>query len=1000
MSLSTLRSFSKFPYFDDFDQNKNFHRILFVPARSVQTRELNQMQTILQDQIASLSDYIIADKSSVIGAKATYNKKMAYLKLAFGINGTSPFNNSLESYIGATFTAGTSADAVEGKILFVVPPVDSDPPTLYVQYTKAGKLTGKSIPDASSSVIITFSDGSVESHRLGADPSYTGFGSVVTLSAGILYVKKTFVRVQEQALILSKYNIEDITDKTYTIGVKIVETVVTPEMDPSLYDNATGSPNESAPGAHRYQITGVLVDKDTLPESDLQNFISLLHIDQDEIAIKPKEESSILPTIMSILARRTYDESGDYVVDTFDLDIREHLAVDNNNGAYTAAKGGREDLLCLQFDPGVAYVRGWEVRLDGTTKVDCPKARTTKSVDNFSVQLSYGNYIIVTPATGNVAIGSQVVFKDTALAIVGSALVVGIEPISSPTIKLKLYLTNIEFNANKGFNSVKTVQLGTASSFSSIFSGTFSGLPEDYAINAYNSTLIYNLPFGAAKSAAVAGVFGYKEFEQKPVNNNTVTLDLSDGGIFDSTNLNMYYIYGNGKSGIATSISSQSGGSSVVITVPNELIGANNKVNVGTYVKYDNPILCRKTSTLITQNISIPSGATEVKLDKVDGHEIIKIWEKGNAGNDLTSKFIFDTGARDSYYDNARLIIQSPFPANFEITVQYRYFEHSPGHYYSADSYYTKTGNAPATKLDYGKIPYYRTSSGQNLFLGAVVDFRPDSKLVAGGKYSLDSVNHIFSKPNQWISSIVEYYLGRYDRVMVTSGGNITLVQGEPSFNPKLPPELKDAITIYTLKIAPYTIDINSVVSEKIKHKRYTMKDIGILESRLETVEEMTLLNKLESDTASINFYNRFKSGYIVDNFSTSDTSDISNENFGVAYHLKEQAIRPKVKTEFLELDFLRSSTGQYQNMENVRFHNDSGHLTLDYEEVPYIEQSLGSTVIKVQPVLTYNYGTGTITLNPSTDVWHEELKYTNNIYTSTTNVIDPIVKETLIEKF
>jgi hypothetical protein len=74
--------------------------------------------------------------------------------------------------------------------------------------------------------------------------------------------------------------------------------------------------------------------------------------------------------------------------------------------------------------------------------------------------------------------------------------------------------------------------------------------------------------------------------------------------------------------------------------------------------------------------------------------------------------------------------------------------------------------------------------------------------------------------------------------------------------------------------------------------------------------------------------------------------------------------------------------------------------LTLDYEEVPYIEQSLGSTVIKVQPVLTYNYGTGTITLNPSTDVWHEELKYTNNIYTSTTNVIDPIVKETLIEKF
>jgi hypothetical protein len=69
MVTSALRSFNKSPYFDDFDATKNFQRILFRPSYSVQTRELNQLQTILQDQIGVISDYIVADKSSVVGAK-------------------------------------------------------------------------------------------------------------------------------------------------------------------------------------------------------------------------------------------------------------------------------------------------------------------------------------------------------------------------------------------------------------------------------------------------------------------------------------------------------------------------------------------------------------------------------------------------------------------------------------------------------------------------------------------------------------------------------------------------------------------------------------------------------------------------------------------------------------------------------------------------------------------------------------------------------------------
>ena len=39
------------PYYDDFDETKNFHRILFRPGYAVQARELTQIQTIMQNQI-------------------------------------------------------------------------------------------------------------------------------------------------------------------------------------------------------------------------------------------------------------------------------------------------------------------------------------------------------------------------------------------------------------------------------------------------------------------------------------------------------------------------------------------------------------------------------------------------------------------------------------------------------------------------------------------------------------------------------------------------------------------------------------------------------------------------------------------------------------------------------------------------------------------------------------------------------------------------------------
>ena len=53
-------NFNVSPYFDDFSEAKNFHRILFRPAFAVQARELTQLQTILQNQIERFGEHTVS----------------------------------------------------------------------------------------------------------------------------------------------------------------------------------------------------------------------------------------------------------------------------------------------------------------------------------------------------------------------------------------------------------------------------------------------------------------------------------------------------------------------------------------------------------------------------------------------------------------------------------------------------------------------------------------------------------------------------------------------------------------------------------------------------------------------------------------------------------------------------------------------------------------------------------------------------------------------------
>lgn len=80
--MSTLETdLSVSPYFDDFSEDKNFHRVLNRPGVPVQTRELNQLQTILQNQIERFGKNIFKEGTIIRGCSFSFDTRLKYAKV-------------------------------------------------------------------------------------------------------------------------------------------------------------------------------------------------------------------------------------------------------------------------------------------------------------------------------------------------------------------------------------------------------------------------------------------------------------------------------------------------------------------------------------------------------------------------------------------------------------------------------------------------------------------------------------------------------------------------------------------------------------------------------------------------------------------------------------------------------------------------------------------------------------------------------------------------------
>ena len=182
-------------------------------------------------------------------------------------------------------------------------------------------------------------------------------GSAFSVSEGVYFIRGTFAQVATETLLLDQYG----SEPSYRIGFNIEENFVTADEDPSLNDNASGFTNFAAPGADRLQMNISLEKKDLNNFND-QNFIEISRIEEGIIQTFVKDTQYNL--INDTLAKRTYDESGNYYISPFAVHVRESLDDGiGSDGIFTreelTSEGNTpsEDLLAVKISPGKAYVK-------------------------------------------------------------------------------------------------------------------------------------------------------------------------------------------------------------------------------------------------------------------------------------------------------------------------------------------------------------------------------------------------------------------------------------------------------------------------------------------------------------------------------------------------------------------------------------------------------------------------------------------------------------------
>jgi hypothetical protein len=354
----------------------------------------------------------------------------------------------------------------------------------------------------------------------------------------------------------------------------------------------------------------------------------------------------------------------------------------------------------------------------------------------------------------------------------------------------------------------------------------------------------------------------------------------------------------------------------------------------------------------------------------------------------VTSRYSFDTGQRDSYYDWGSITLKAGQSApRGPLLVRYNRFKSSGAGFFNVDSY-TRLGSQEngGTGLDYGQIPNYVSQDGIIFKLGDYLDFRPvrldanslgQTDRYTANNFVLDAdeanIGTKISDPDLDIITDYSYYLPRVDRVVLTKNREFKVLTGVSSPNPVPPIEPDDSMTLYVLKYPAYLYNTYSTQIDIYNNRRYTMRDIAKLDKRIQNLEiytslsiaELAAINKNDRTVRDANGLNRPKNGIFVDSFSDKTSSDITNPDYTAAIDVMSRLCRGSY-------NIASTSLVSNDKSSDIGVELNGPVLTLASDKTTFILQDKASKVTNVNPFNVVNY-LGTVTLDPPSDVWKTE---------------------------
>lgn len=978
------------PYFDDFDETKNFHQILFRPGLSVQSRELTQLQSILRGQIEKFGNHIFQHGSVVIPGNSFSNLATSYVKMesAYALV---PLNmNDFEGKIVVGSISGIRA--VVQKALQVD---GSDPVTFYLSYLSGGIVggvpNGKSVFDLGEDIYVENMP-SVKATVQSANA--TGTGSMAYVNNGVFYINGSFVSINAQSTVISKYN----STPSCHVLLKITESFVDSADDESLLDPAQGSANYAAPGADRLKIELTLTSL-PLGAAITNDYVEIMrYVDGvlEEHATYPKYSE-----LEKSLAKRSYDDTGNYVVSGLDVDVYDHKRYGNNNGIYLT---GDANKIVYNVTSGGAYIKGFNVETIAPKRIVADKARTSAHVvqSSATIKTEYGQYLLISNPQGALNIANRetvnLYSQSSGGSIIGTAKAIALDYLVGDGTNpiFKLYITNLTMTGNiDDIGSVRTTTPFVANVVSEYTAPITSGSFTVGQVVNFNSTirtatvafynvaegLLYAYKHSATQSPKTGDTIVGPSATTVIQNKRTIVSVGQAGCIFGlpktankslKTASNTYDL-----EFISYAQLSIAGGSTTTATVS----GSIQSIEVGNFIAINasgiDPISnYTSTGTTIVRNTAAPSATTiycqvqksnatprtksvvtsspitktsayVVTLDNADVFEIVSVT---SGGVDIKNYYTLDIGANDYEYNLSSIILQNgvTLPSG-NIVITYKYFNHTAGDFFTVDSY---------TGLALDEVPTYTSPmTGTTYQLRDCVDFRKSSS--TSGLIVSNSI----------LTTSVQRYVPRIDSVCIDSAANVSIISGTPAELP-VPPSIPTGL--YELNrffIPAYTFYTKNIISTRIAASRYTKLDIQKIENRISKLEDFSTATAAEIQLIQTPILDaksgldRYKTGYLVENMSNPFGAAAAFRNEFAATININDSIFAKTEINDIALSIYNADTTKYQIT--------GRKITLPYTEVIFASVGVSSRTTNLNPFVIVHWE-GNMKMTPPSAIWVE----------------------------